>query len=57
MTRYFCARCKRELSRQETFLEPFTCVPDRYTKCCADGHTFTPVLVEHRDGTLRSYDP
>ena len=53
---YFCGRCRRQLHKDETFLEPFTCAPDRYTDCCARSGSFTPVRVEWTDGSANSYD-
>jgi hypothetical protein len=44
--RYRCGRCKRLLEREEIFNEPFTCAPDRYTRCCMRGNQFTGVIVE-----------
>jgi hypothetical protein len=43
---YRCEACKRILEREETFNEPFTCCPDRYTRCCMQGDKFTGVIVE-----------
>jgi hypothetical protein len=43
---YRCETCKRVLEREEIFNEPFTCCPDRYTRCCMQDGKFTGVIVK-----------
>jgi hypothetical protein len=51
--RYFCSSCGKELTKRQTFLEPFTCDPTRYTKCCRNGKfSFTPVCTVGPDGKV-----
>ncbi len=63
--RYFCTRCNRELTKAETFLEPFMYMPERYTECCATKRAvgavtaYSPVRTEkatsmtHEDRAIR----
>lgn len=53
--RYFCEKCGRELAKRETFLEPFTCAPERYTRCCRTETQFTPVIT--RVAEIPPYNP